>query len=86
MKDKIKKNKEIIFEFTGKNHKKIISYVLEKATKGHYKNDLIGLKITSEFKSGNSDVVMTPYEAFLISNALSNAVLFHKQSNKRFLK
>ncbi|HDK42494.1 MAG TPA: hypothetical protein ENG87_03885 [Candidatus Pacearchaeota archaeon] len=78
--------KEITFEFIGKNHKKIVSYTLNKAMKGHYKNDLIGLKITSEIKSGDIDVVMTPYEAILISNALSNAILFHKQSNKRFLK
>lgn len=82
----MKKNKEITFEFTGKNKKKIVSYTLNKSKKGHYKNDLIGLKVDSENKSGNINIVMTPYEAILISVALSNAVLLHKKSREGFLK
>ena len=80
------KEKNIAFEFTARNKKQIISYHLKKAPKGQYKNDVIGLKITSENESGNISLLMTPYEAFIISNALNNALLIHKESNKRWLK
>jgi len=80
------KEKNIAFEFTGKNDKKIISYHLNKALKGQYENDVIGLKITSENESANMDILMTPYEAFVISNALNQAILIHKETNKRWLK
>lgn len=77
---------EIAFEFTGKNNKKIVSAILNKPAKGHYKNDLIRLTTTSENKSGEINILMTPYEALIIANALNQAVLIHKESNKRFLK
>ena len=80
------KEKNIAFEFTGKNNKKIISYHLKKAPKGQYENDVIGLKITSENESANLSLLMTPYEAFVISNALNQALLIHKETNKRWLK
>ena len=77
---------EIAFEFTGKNKKKIVTAVLNKPAKGHYKNDLIRLTTQSENKSGEINVLMTPYEALIIANALNQAVLIHKESNQRFLK
>ncbi len=77
---------EIAFEFTGKNNKKIITSSLNIPMKNHYKNDLIRLKITSENESANMDVLMTPYEAMIIANALHQALLFHKKSMERFLK
>lgn len=77
---------EIVFEFTGKNKNKIITSYLEEPKKGHYKNDLIRLKTTSEFKSGDIDILMTPYEAMIIANGLHQAILFHEKSSKRFLK
>lgn len=79
------KKEKIAFEFEGRNGKKIITSYFEEPVKGHYKNDLIRLKTTSE-KSGNIDVLMTPYEALIISNALAQAVLFHKKSNSKMLK
>jgi len=80
------KEKDIAFEFTGKNNKKIISFHLNKSPKGQYRNDVIGLKITSENESANMNLLMTPYEAFVIFNALNQALLIHKESNKRWLK
>ena len=77
---------EISFEFTGRNGKKITTSNLTKPKKGHYKNDLIRLKTTSENKSGEIDILMTPYEAMIIANGLHQAILFHKQSIGRFLK
>lgn len=76
---------EIVFEFEGKNGKKIITSNFNEPQKRHYKNDLIRLKTTSE-KSESIDILMTPYEALLIANGLNQAVLFHEKSNKRFLK
>ena len=76
---------EIAFEFEGKNGKKIITSYFEEPVEGHYKNDLIRLKTTSG-RSGNIDVLMTPYEALIISNALAQAFLFHKKSNKKLIK
>ena len=80
------KNEEIAFEFTGKNNKKIITSSLKKPLKGQYKNDLIRLKITSENESANTNLIMTPYEAMLIANGLHQAILFHRESMKRFIK
>jgi len=80
------KEKDIAFQYTGRNDKGVISYYLEKAPKGQYKNDVIGLNITSENESGNVSLLMTPYEAFIISNALNQALLIHKETNKRWLK
>ena len=84
---KIKKPREnLAFEFTGKNNKKIITSSLCSKMEGQYKNDLIRLKITSENKSANTNLLMTPYEAMIIANGLHQAILFHKESIKRFLK
>jgi len=80
------KEKDIALEFTARNNKQIISYHLKKAPRGQYKNDVIGLKITSENESANVSLLMTPYEAFIISNALNNALLLHKATNKGWLK
>ena len=76
----------IAFEFTGKNGKKIVTSSFNKKKKGHYRNDLIRLKTTSENKSGEIDLLMTPYEAMLIANGLHQAILFNEKSMKRFLK
>ena len=81
------KNKEkLALEFTGRNNKKIITSSLTEPKKGHYKNDLIRLKTTSENKSGEIDILMTPYEAMIIANGLHQAILFHKKSMEKFLK
>ena len=80
------KKEEIAFEFTGKNNKKIITSNLNSPIKGQYKNDLIKLKIISENKSANTNLLMTPYEAMIIANGLHQAILFHKESIKRFLR
>lgn len=77
---------DIAFEFEGKNGKKIITSSLKKSKKGHYENDLIRLKTTSENKSGELDILMTPYEALLIALGLNQAVIFHKKSNRGILK
>ena len=77
---------EIAFEFNGKDGGKIVTSYFEEPKEGHYKNDLIRLKTTSKFKSGDIDVLMTPYEAMIIANGLHQAILFHKKSMKRFLK
>lgn len=77
---------DIAFEFEGRNGKKIITSSLKEKAKGHYRNDLIRLKTTSENKSGGVDLLMTPYEAMIIANALHQAILFHDKSIKRFLK
>ena len=76
----------IAFEFEGKNGKKIITSSSTEPQKNQYKNDLIRLKTTSENKSGEIDVLMTPYEALLIANGLNQAVLFHKKSSEGFIK
>ena len=82
----IKKGSEVTYEYLAKNKKGIETRVYDKAPKGHYKNDLIRLICHSENKSGNIDVLMTPYEAFIIIHALQNALMFHKKTNKNFLK
>ena len=71
------------FEFKGKGGTFIRISTLDKAKKGHYKNDIVRLKCKSV--STDLDVYITPKEALVISTGLNMAVLFCKKQNKRLL-
>ena len=72
------------FEFKGKGGTFVKIYSLNKAQKGHYKNDVIRLRIKS--KTVDCDYYLTPKEALVISSGLQIAVVLCKKQSKGLLK